>query len=118
MHKSLICIGCPRGCRLEIEMEGEAITVTGNSCPRGEAYAKQEMTNPRRVVTAVVHTTSSELPWLPVKTSAPFPKAAIAPLLNRLYKMTVKPPISCGNTVLENIDGTGINVIATESCPN
>ena len=118
MKKSLICIGCPRGCRLEIEMEGETITVTGNSCPRGEAYAKQEMTNPRRVVTAVVHTTSEELPWLPVKTSEPFPKAQISALLNQLYKMTVKPPIHCGDIVLENIDGTSIHVVATESCLN
>ena len=117
MHKSLICIGCPRGCRLEIEMEGETITVSGNSCPRGEAYAKQEMTNPRRVVTAVVHTTSPALPWLPVKTSEPFPKAQISALLNQLYKMTVTPPIRCGDIVLENIDGTGIHVVATESCP-
>ena len=71
MKKSLICIGCPRGCRLEVEMEGETITVRGNSCPKGEEYAKQEMTNPRRVVTAVIHTTSRQIPWLPVKTSAP-----------------------------------------------
>ena len=116
MKKSLICIGCPRGCRLEIEMEGEKITVRGNSCPKGEAYAKQEMTNPRRVVTAVIHSTSPKIPWIPVKTSAPYPKAQIAPLLNRLYTMTVSVPIHCGDILLENVDGSGIHVVATESC--
>ena len=116
MKKSLICIGCPRGCRLEVEMEGETITVRGNSCPKGEEYAKQEMTNPRRVVTAVIHTTSRQIPWLPVKTSAPYPKAQIAPLLNRLYAMTITPPVRCGDVLLQDIDGSGIHVVATESC--
>ena len=116
MDKSLICIGCPRGCRLKITINGEEITVTGNSCPRGATYAKQEMTNPRRVVTAVIHTTSQVLPWLPVKTNAPLPKGNIAPLLNRLYGMTITPPIRCGDVIIEDIDGTGVGLVATESC--
>ena len=34
--KQLVCIGCPRGCRLTIdEKDGEYI-VTGNTCPRGK----------------------------------------------------------------------------------
>ncbi len=116
MTRALICIGCPRGCHLEITGEGESLRVTGNACPRGESYARQEMTNPRRVVTAVVRTDSASLPWLPVKTAQPFPKARIPALLNRLYTLTVKAPVRLGQVVLPDAEGSGIDVIATESC--
>ena len=68
------------------------------------------------MVTAVVHTTSETMPWLPVKTDAPLPKQAIAPLLNRLYQMTVEIPVSCGETILADVGGTGVNVVATTEC--
>ena len=117
MKRTLICIGCPRGCHLEIEMDdkGSVLSVSGNACPRGPVYARQEMSDPRRVVTAVVHTTSASVPWLPVKTAAPLPRQHIAALLNHLYGITVQPPIRCGDIIVENAEGTGIPVVATES---
>ena len=119
MRRQLICINCPRGCHLEATQNADGeITVTGNGCARGVAYARQELTDPRRVVTAVVHTTSETMPWLPVKTDAPLPKQAIAPLLNRLYQMTVEVPVSCGETILADVGGTGVNVVATADCGN
>lgn len=117
MNKKLICISCPQGCRLNAEFDsatGEC-TVTGNRCPRGAAYAKQELTDPRRVVTAVVRTGDSALPFIPVRTDKPFPRAGIPALLNRLYTMTVRTPVACGDTLIENVDNTGIRVIITES---
>jgi len=50
----LICINCPRGCELEVSVEGEQVSVTGNACPKGEAYAVAEVTNPTRMVTGLV----------------------------------------------------------------
>ena len=117
MKHQLICINCPRGCHLEVEETAAGLVVNGNGCARGVAYATQELTDPRRVVTAVVHTTSKALPFLPVKTAAPLPKAHIAPLLNRLYKMTVEAPVACGEAILTDVGGTGIAVIATADCP-
>ena len=35
--KELICIVCPRGCRLTVD-ENNDYAVTGNSCKRGEVY--------------------------------------------------------------------------------
>ena len=52
--RELICIGCPLGCPLTVTMEGEQITVAGNTCKRGEIYAKKEVTNPTRVVISTV----------------------------------------------------------------
>ena len=41
-RKELICIGCPMGCPVTVEMNGEnVVSVTGNTCPRGERYAER-----------------------------------------------------------------------------
>jgi CxxC motif-containing protein len=52
MKKEFVCINCPRGCMLTVDTE--TLEVKGNSCPRGEAYGKAEVTNPVRTVTSTV----------------------------------------------------------------
>ena len=54
-RRDLICIGCPLGCPLVVETDGvEVASVTGNTCKRGDAYARKEVTNPTRIVTSSV----------------------------------------------------------------
>nr|MCR5492023.1 DUF1667 domain-containing protein [Bacilli bacterium] len=65
MATELTCIICPRGCHLKVDDE---MNVTGNSCPRGAAYAKQELTNPTRTITSTVKCDSKVLSVCPVKT--------------------------------------------------
>ncbi|MBO5643664.1 MAG: DUF1667 domain-containing protein [Lentisphaeria bacterium] len=117
MIKALVCLSCPPGCRLTVEYTDDAsnASVSGNRCPRGKSYAISELTDPRRIVTAVIPTSDSARPVLPVRTDKPFPKAKIAELLNTLYKMRVNPPFSCGDILLENALGTGINIISAEN---
>ena len=117
MRREMICICCPRGCRLVAEREDENANweVSGNQCPRGAAYAIQEITNPCRVVTAVVKTNSRQIMFLPVRTDKPCPREDIARLLNTLYGMTVSVPVKRGDAVLQNANGMDINVIASES---
>ena len=44
--RELTCIGCPMGCALTVELNGsEVVSVTGQTCKRGEDYAKKEVTN-------------------------------------------------------------------------
>ena len=39
-RKELICIGCPLGCNLTVEMDGgQVVSVNGNTCKRGENAA-------------------------------------------------------------------------------
>ena len=51
-----LCIGCPLGCRLEVDEdeEGQIVEIRGFSCKRGKVYAEQEHTAPRRMVTTTV----------------------------------------------------------------
>ena len=96
-------------------MTDDSWNISGNGCPRGVAYAQQELTDPRRVVTAVVRTDDPDGAMLPVRTDQPLPKKWIAPLLNRLYRMTVTLPVKGGDVLLSDVEGSGINVVASEN---
>ncbi|MBQ8107951.1 MAG: DUF1667 domain-containing protein, partial [Ruminococcus sp.] len=55
MTKELTCICCPMGCSLTAELKnGEVTSVSGNTCKRGEIYAKSELIAPVRVVTTTM----------------------------------------------------------------
>ena len=107
--KKIICITCPTGCEMEVACEGEKITVSGNRCPRGAAYAESELKDPRRTVTAVVRTLEGKLQ--PVRTNKPLPRPLIAGLLNTILK-TNYPEALPGGVIISDIGGTGIDLIA------
>lgn len=112
IEKELICIVCPNGCRLRVTVDNTSITVTGNKCNRGEKFAKDELTNPTRSLTTTVRTTFSHMPWLPVRTEGEIPKKAIPEALRQLRTVTVNKSLRCGEVILTDLAGTGINVIA------
>ena len=56
MTKELVCIVCPRSCRMTITSDGDELVVTGNTCKRGKEFAVSEMTDPRRTVCTTVRT--------------------------------------------------------------
>lgn len=44
-ERNLICINCPMGCALAVTMNGtEVVKVSGNTCKRGDIYARKEVT--------------------------------------------------------------------------
>jgi len=111
----ITCINCPVGCRLSVELEnGQVVSVTGNTCPRGVTYAKQECVDPLRMVTAVVPVAGSDMP-LSVKTRTPIPKKLIAECMKALANVELKAPIAAGSVVVADVCGTGVDVIATKS---
>ena len=115
--KELTCIVCPIGCSLEVREDGENILVTGNKCPRGEVYAKEEMLAPKRVVTAtcLVVGNTSVTRRVPVKTSVPCPKEKISALLDDIYKTKISLPVKAGDKVISNWQGLEIDIVATRT---
>lgn len=111
----ITCINCPVGCRLTVVLEnGQVVSVTGNTCPRGVTYAKQECVDPLRMVTAVVHVEGSAVP-LSVKTKTPIPKKEISSCMQTLANSKLFAPIKAGDVVVANVCDTGVDVIATKS---
>lgn len=97
---------------MEVTTEGSVVTVVGNACPRGEEYAKAEVTNPTRMVTGLVRVAGMRKP-LPVKTKVPVPKAKIDEVLFALHQTTVQLPVCIGDVVIADVAGTGVDVVAT-----
>lgn len=114
--RELVCIGCPLGCPLTVELDGaEVISVTGNTCKRGDVYARKEVTNPTRIVTSSVKVEGGALAAVSVKTKEDIPKGKIFDCVTALKDVVVKAPVHIGDVVLANVAGTGVDVIATKN---
>lgn len=110
--RELICINCPRGCRLKVD---DDLNVTGNFCPRGVIYAKNELTHPVRTLTSTVKVQSSLERRLPVKSSEPLPKEKVFDAVKELDRVEMKAPVHIGDVVIANVCNTGVNIVATKN---
>lgn len=112
MVREMTCIVCPMGCQLEVTIEnGEVTTVKGNTCPRGEQYAKTECTNPQRMVTTTVMCENGEL--LPVKTDRPVKKEDVFKVMESVNNCVAHLPIKIKDVIIENV--CGANIIAAKN---
>ncbi len=112
MTRNLTCIVCPLGCALGAEIEnGEVINITGNTCPKGAKYAKDECTNPVRTITTTV--VDKNRNPIPVKTNRPVPKGKIFECMKEINSVVVENDVVIGDVVLENVANTGSDIIAT-----
>lgn len=114
--KELICICCPRGCHLHVD-ESNDYAVTGNTCPRGAVYGREECLAPTRIVTSTVAVSGAEYPRCPVKTAAPVPKKKIFEVMRTLDGITFPAPIQLGQVMVSDAANTGVDVVATRALP-
>ena len=104
------------GCQITVETSGnEIISVTGNTCKRGDTYARKEITAPSRTVTTTVRVTGGTYPAVSVKTRSDIPKGMIFECIRCLKDITVKAPVQIGDVILSDAAGTGVDIIATKN---
>ena len=114
--RNLTCISCPMGCPITVEMEGEEIiSVTGNTCKRGEVYARKEVTNPTRIVTSTVKVRGGAADMVSVKTKEDIPKGKIFECVRALKGVEIEAPVHIGDVVVQNAAGTGVDIVATKN---
>ena len=94
------------------ERDGELV-ISGNSCPRGEDYARTEVTNPVRTVTSTVVVTGGERPVVAVKTKPEIPKGKIADCMAEIKRFTAHAPVEIGDVLIKGIAGTESDLVAT-----
>ena len=112
MTRELICIVCPKGCPMKVELNGkEILSVEGFTCPRGKKYAIDECTHPMRTVTTTARTDRGGV--IAVKTDKTIPKERMFDLMQQINRATVKLPARIGDVVLQNVVGTDANVVVT-----
>lgn len=114
--RELTCISCPLGCPLRVELDGsgKVLSVTGNTCRRGEEYGRKEVTAPTRTVTSTVRVEGGRTPVVSVRTREDIPKEKIFPCMEEIRLATAKAPVKLGDVVIPNVAGTGVDVIATK----
>lgn len=106
----VICTVCPMGCRITVDAQGRT---SGNTCKRGEAYAKQEVSAPKRMLTTTMLTADGRL--LPVHTDLPIPREKMIDCVKAINNQTLLLPICQGAIIIENIGGTGADLVAART---
>ena len=113
--KNLTCICCPMGCQITVTLDnGEVTDVTGNTCRRGDVYARKEVTNPTRVVTSSVRVSGGRIAMVSCKTAGDIPKGKIFDCCKAIQSIEVQAPVKIGDIILKDVCGTGVDVIATK----
>ena len=119
MQKNIICVACPMGCGITVEIadNGDILSVTGNTCKRGDTYARAECTNPVRSLATTVKVDGGIHNVVPCKSAGSLSKDKIMECMEIINNAQAKAPVKLGDILVENILGTGINIVATNHCP-
>ncbi len=113
----MTCIVCPISCNLEITLDDNdnIIDVTGHTCPRGDVYARKELTNPTRMLTSTVRIAGAMYDRLPVITSADIPKGKMFDVMKEIAKVSVTAPVANNQVIIENVCDLGVDIVASRS---
>ena len=112
--RHLTCIHCPRGCQITVEVDGgEVCSVAGNSCKRGDVYARKEVTHPTRTVTSTVAVSGGERERVSAKTREDVPKELIFDVMRVVNRTRVAAPVHVGDVLVPDVCGTGVPLVAT-----
>ena len=112
MKRNMICIICPRGCAMTAEVNGETVTVTGHTCPRGEKHAMDEILHPVRSLTSIVRVSNRPDTMVSVKSEAPIPKGEMFAIMEKIHETSVEAPVAIGDVIIDNVCGT--RIVATK----
>ncbi len=113
MQKTFTCVVCPIGCELTVDFDGTTVnSVTGNTCKRGDAYARNEIVSPSRTLTSTVRVKGGSMPLVPVKTDKPIPKAQLFEAMKKLNQMEIPAPVKCGDVIEKDFIENGTNLVA------
>jgi CxxC motif-containing protein len=111
---NITCILCPIGCEIRVNKK-ELKIIEGAKCKKGIDYSKNEILNPKRIITSSILVKNGDLPLVSVKTNNPIPKDKIFEIINKIKNKTVDAPIQIGEIIIKNILGTNADIIATKS---
>lgn len=114
--KELVCITCPNSCRMTVEQKDGKWVASGNRCPRGQKFAEDEMTCPKRTFSTTVRTAWKEVPVLPVRVSQEIPKEKIFEVMEQINQTTVRECIGREDVLISNVLGLEADVIVTSDC--
>ena len=113
IKQKITCIQCPLGCQITVIKKDKELKISGFECKKGEEYAKNEVIDPKRIVTTTVFIENGIYPMLPVRSDKEIPKNLIRKSVVELAKINVIAPVKTGDIIYKNILDTGVNIIAS-----
>lgn len=114
MSKRINCFICPNGCEMMVDQKPNSITVRGNKCARGEAFARQEVTLPLRILTSSVAARALSQKMIAVKTSKPIPKSMITAAMAKIQEIVVDQPVEPGDILVKDfLNLSGVDLVVT-----
>lgn len=116
VEKEITCVVCPIGCKIIVTNEEmNRGVIKGNKCKKGIEYTRNEVLNPRRMLTSSIRVYGGEWPLVSVKSSKPVPKDKIFTILTALHKMVIQAPVYSQQCLMKNVLNIGIDIIATKT---
>lgn len=113
-NREFICVTCPVGCSISVTAEGDALVeIHGQACQRGEAFVREELAAPKRMLTSTVRVTGGEYPLAPVRTTAPVPKPLLLDVAAALRRVVVEAPVAEHQVIVADVLGTGVDIVAS-----
>ena len=114
-ERKFICVSCPLGCGLTVSLDdaGEVVKIEGNTCPRGESYARSEVKDPRRVFASTVRVRGGKLPVCPVRSKTPAPKGKLFGIAEEVARLEVDAPVKIGQVLIHGVCGTDVDIVAS-----
>ena len=114
MNREFVCIICPNSCQLKVEYEDKTVKkITGAQCPKGEAFVKNEITNPLRVFVGSVKVTKGDFKLVSVKTPSPVPKKYLKKIGQLTHSLEIEAPVEIGQIIAKDLLNEKIDLIAT-----
>ena len=114
MKKDIICTVCPMGCIITVEGEnGKIDSIEGFTCQRGKTYAENEFISPVRILTSTAKLEGAAAPLVAVRSKTPVPKDKLMDCMAEIRKLTVKAPVKRGDVLIENVCGTGVDIVSS-----
>lgn len=117
-EKKIICITCPQGCLITVKGDaekGEITSIEGFTCKRGKTYAENEFIHPLRILTSSVKVEGASAPLVPVRTRTAIPKELLFKGMDEIRGITLKGAVNCGDVIVPNFMGTGVDLVASGS---
>ena len=114
MKKDIICTVCPMGCVITVEGEnGKIDSIEGFTCQRGKTYAENEFISPVRILTSTAKLANAKTPLVAVRSKTPVPKDKLFDCMAEIRMLTVTAPVSRGDVLIENVCGTGVDIVSS-----
>lgn len=116
MIKELVCVNCPKGCKIKINLENNCIQeITGYGCLNGKKYAVEELTCPMRVLTTTIRIKNAPYRVLPVMSDAAIPLNRIKDAMDEIKNIEVNAPVQMDQVIVSDFLGLHVNLIASRS---